>query len=95
MKVLVVVILTMLFPVIAMAITYEEARSDANINRCQTIQDNMFKNEQKKRSLRGGKNKEARKSLDRAYDNLQDYYSDYDCKMVRSKLENSARKFGI
>jgi hypothetical protein len=55
----------------------------------------MFKNEQKKKSLRGGKNKEARKSLDRAYNKLQDYYSDYDCKMVRNKLDNSARKFGI
>jgi|TARA_B110000902_G_scaffold267006_1_gene357494 hypothetical protein len=95
MKGLIVIWLTLLLPVSTMALTYEAARSDANISRCQTIQDNMFKNEQKKKSLRGGKNKEARKSLDRAYNKLQDYYSDYDCKMVRNKLDNSARKFGI
>ncbi|MFQ3324758.1 MAG: hypothetical protein ACI90U_002589, partial [Pseudomonadales bacterium] len=95
MKGLVVIWLTLLLPVSTMALTYEAARSDVNISRCQTILDNMFKNEQKKKSLRGGKYKQARKSLDMIYDKLQDYYSDYDCKMVRNKLDNSARKFGI
>jgi hypothetical protein len=78
-----------------LALTYKETRSEANISRCQKIQDNMYKNEQARQDARGSKYHSYRRSMKVKYKRLQDYYSNYDCKMVRNKLESSARKFGV
>jgi hypothetical protein len=88
-------IVLVIYSVHSQALTYEEARSDSNISRCQTVQDNMYLNEQARQDLRGSSNESARKTLKRRYKTLQNDYSQYDCKMVRNKLENSARKFGV
>jgi hypothetical protein len=55
----------------------------------------MYKNEQARQDARGSKYHSYRRSMKAKYKRLQDYYSNYDCKMVRNKLESSARKFGV